>query len=173
MFVRSFARSFGSVSERARSLKCIFFCLGKNESKAGQITRKEESVALRTQRAFVSSARCIVRFKWQSGSTALQRSSAGALECVRVAVAIDVAAMRRSRLSSLVCIGLCFCVEITTLRSHFQVAVVVAINIVAAARTRQTIAPLGHGYSPAHLNKTDDLCPEVCMTVCTCTCVCS
>lgn len=75
-FVRSFFRSHVhfDLRVRERSLSQVhfflFFCLGKNESKAGQITRKEESVALRTQRAFVSSARCIVRFKWQSVSTA-------------------------------------------------------------------------------------------------------
>lgn len=50
---------------------------------------------------------------------------------------------------------------------------VLVVVVVVAARTRQTIAPLSLGYDPEeHLNKTNDLCPEVCSTVCMRVCVC-
>lgn len=64
---------------------------------------------------------------------------------------------------------------VTLSSGQCSVAVVVLflVLVVVAARTRQTIAPLSLGYDPEeHLNKTNDLCPEVCSTVCMSVYVC-
>lgn len=125
------------VCVRVSALSQVHFCLGKNESKAGQITRKEEYVAIRTQRAFVSAAQ---HCSFQVAATLTSRLCTDRMQVHWNACASLLLSMLAS----------------TSLRVHFTLAcksrcghtfkwlanVVVIIAVVADARTPQTIAPL-------------------------------
>lgn len=133
------------VSVRVSALSQVHFCLGKNESQAGQITRKEESVAIRTQRAFVSAAQ---HCSFQVAATLTSRRCFDRMQVHWNACASLLLSTSAS----------------TSLRLHFTLAcksrcghtfkwlanvvvIIIAIAVaVVAARTPQTIAPLiSHG----------------------------